>query len=200
MTAPGDPGVDEVTRFRPVELASYWNNRAVSTSDDTGAGRFNVWRNSFPGEYLPEPGARVMVGGVPFDFPERTPAGDNLRCAGEFVRVVSGCYDWVWVLAASERRAEDTVALHFADGQVDFESIRISDFWAAPAWFGEIEAFRTPVMHYPYHVQPRVPASVWCQRIPVTRNGSLVGLRMPRNVALHVFAMTLQCRPPVPAR
>jgi hypothetical protein len=32
---------------------------------------------------------------------------------------------------------------------------------------------------------------MWCQRVPVTRRADLVGLRLPRNPALHIFAMTL---------
>ncbi|TCO55598.1 hypothetical protein EV192_10719 [Actinocrispum wychmicini] len=178
--------------FRPVEITEHWNNRSMSTVDDKGDGRFNVWRNSFPAEHLPRPGERVTVGGVPFDFPPATSAGDNARCAGQFVTLPPGHFDWIRLLASAERRVEDTVALHFADGQVDFEAIRVSDFWAAPACFGETLAYRTPVMHYPHHVQPRVEAMLWSQRVPVTRDATLTGLRLPNNRALHIFALTLQ--------
>ncbi|GAA2581417.1 hypothetical protein GCM10010411_12500 [Actinomadura fulvescens] len=181
--------------FRPVPLTEHWNNRAITTIPDKAAGGFNVWRNSFPAEHLPEPGSRVVVDGVPFAFPEFTPAGDNVRCTGQFLPLPEGRYDWIRLLTAAERRVEDTVALHFGNGQVDFETIRVSDFWAAPAWFGERLAFRTPVMHYPHHVQRGVPATLWSQRVPVTRSAPLTGIRLPRNVALHVFALTLQDTP-----
>lgn len=179
-----------------MDLSAYWNNRAVSDTDGLGSGAFNIWRNSFPAEHLPGPGEKLVVGGVPFVFPRPTSAGDNLRCAGQYVPLPDGHYDWVRMLAAAERRVEDVVALHFADGQVDFETLRVSDFWAAPAWFGETEAVRTPVMHYPHHVQSGVPAMLWSQRVPVTRAARLAGLRLPRHVAVHVFALTLQRTPP----
>jgi hypothetical protein len=179
--------------FRPVDLADHLNNQGVSAPDDTRSGSFNVWGNSFPADHLPAPGARVTQAGVPFVLPDRHPDGDNVRCAGQFLTVPTGRYDWIHLLAASERRTEDRVALHFADDSVDFEALRVSDFWAeaAPA-FGDELAFQTPVMHYPHHVQPRVPALMWVQRVPVTRRQDLVGFRLPRNIAIHLFAVTLQ--------
>ncbi|MFC5663906.1 hypothetical protein ACFP3U_13040 [Kitasatospora misakiensis] len=180
------------SRFRPVPLEAHANNRAVTPAHGTADGAFNVWRNSFPAEHLPEPGSAITVDEVPFRFPEPTPAGDNLRCAGQYLRLPAGRYDWIHLLAAGERRVEAEAALHFADGEVDFEAVRVSDFWAAPARFGEREAFRTPVMHYPQHVQPGVPACLWAQRVPVTRRAVLHGIRLPRHIALHVFALTLE--------
>ncbi len=115
-----------------------------------------------------------------------------MRCDGQFIAVEAGRFDWLHLLTASERRAEDVVEMHFADGSVDPEWLRVSDFWAAPAWFGEATAFATPVMHYPHHVQRGVSAMLWSQRVPVTRRADLSGFRLPRNAAVHVFAATLQ--------
>jgi hypothetical protein len=175
-----------------VDISGHRNNTAISAATDTKSGAFNVWRNSFSAEYLPAGGSLVHVDGVPFEFPPVCAGPDNVRCAGQFVRVPEGRYDWIHLLAASERRCEDTAELHFADGSVDAEPMRVSDFWAAPAWFGEVKAFESQVMHYPHHVQPNVPAVMWAQRVPVTRRADLTGMLLPRNVAVHVFAVTLQ--------
>src|ERR1700678_2822948 len=119
--------------FTPLPIAEYCNNQAISAESEIHSGRFNVWGNSFPATDLPEPGSRIEVAGVPFDFPVRGPGGDNIRCGGQLVEVPPGRWDWVHLLTAAERRAEDTVALHFESGDVDFEALRVSDFWAAPA-------------------------------------------------------------------
>ena len=181
-----------VGRDVAVQLDGYLNNVGATSRRDTGSGAFNVWGNSFAAEHLPPPGP-VVVDGIRFDFPAAG-AGepDNVRCEGQLVDVLPGAYDWLYVLAAAERRAEDDVALHFEDGAVDFETLRISDFWAAEAAFGERLAFESPVMHYPRHVQPNVPARLWLQRVPVTRRATLEAIRLPRNVAIHVFALTLR--------
>jgi hypothetical protein len=179
----------------PVPLAAHLDNVGVSPAEDTASGRFNVWGNSFAAERLP-PAGPLVADGVWFDFPAAgTGEPDNVRCAGQLVEVPPGAYDWIYVLAAAERRAEDEVALHFAGGEVDFEALRVSDFWAAEAAFGERLAFESPVMHYPRHVQPNVPARLWSQRVPVTRRATLEAIRLPRNVAIHVFALTLRRSP-----
>jgi len=175
-----------------VDVSGHRNNTAISAATETKAGEFNVWRNSFAAEYLPEGKSLVQVDGVPFEFPPVCDGPDNVRCAGQFIRVPEGHYDWIHVLAASERRCEDTVELSFVDGSVDTEALRVSDFWAAPAWFGEVKAFESLVMHYPHHVQRGVPAVMWAQRVPVTGRAGLSGIMLPRNVAVHVFAVTLQ--------
>ncbi|WP_338054145.1 hypothetical protein [Streptomyces spiramenti] len=178
--------------YDAIDISGHRNNTAVSAATETTAGEFNVWRNSFAAEYLPAGGSLVHVDDVPFRFPPVCEGPDNIRCSGQFIRVPEGRYDWIHVLAASERRTEDTVELSFADGSVDAEALRVSDFWAAPAWFGETKAFESLVMHYPHHVQRGIPAVMWAQRVPVTRRTGLTGILLPRNVAVHVFALTLQ--------
>jgi hypothetical protein len=176
---------------RPVDLRPYLNNVGVTTIADTGSGHFNVWRNSFAAEDLPDAGVRTVVEAITFQLPDLgSTEPDNVRCDRQYIPVPSGYYDWLYVLGAAERRVEDLVGLHFADGTVDFEPLRLTDFWAAPPAFGETLAFQT-LMHYPQHVQFGVPARMWCQRVPVVRRARLTGLRLPANTAAHVFAATL---------
>jgi hypothetical protein len=178
---------------RIIDLSQHLDNVGTSAATNTRAGQFNVWGNSFAAEELPGSDQDVVVDAVPFRLAAfGAGAPDNVRCAGQYLELdpAAGPADWLYVLAAAERRVEDEVALHFADGAVDFEPLRISDFWAAPAVFGETRAFST-LMHYPFHTQFGVPASIWCQRVPVTRRAPLHGIGLPRNVALHLFAATL---------
>ena len=185
--------VTMVHGFAMVDLSSLADNRAISSAAALGTGAMNVWGNSLPAEDLPAPGTTLSRELVPFQLVAASAAGDNVRCSGQYVSVPCGRYDWVHLLAAAERRTEDTVAMHFVSGAVDFEPLRVSDFWTgAPAWFGEAQALHTPFMHYRRHVQPQMPAQLWSQRVAVTRRDDLIGLRLPHNVAIHVFALTLQ--------
>jgi hypothetical protein len=175
-----------------LDLVPLYNWDAISFAHNLRDGAFNVWENSFPAEELPASDSLVHVAGVPFRFPPKEDGRrNNVRCSGERLDLPPGRYDWIYVLAASERRAEDTVYLHFTSGAVEMEWFRISDFWpGAPARFGEVEAFRTRNAHYPRHVQPRVELVIWMQRIPVARQEPLAWLRLPDNIAIHVFAAT----------
>lgn len=181
--------------FLTADLSPIVNNVGVSAASDTGCGHFNVWRNSFPAEHMPQ-GGRVVSHGVPFDLQDFGGGQpDNVRCDGQYITVPEGRYDWIYLLAAAERRAQDDMPLHFCDGYVDLEPLRVSDFWHAPPVFGEQAACTSPVMHYPHHVQPNLSAMLWQQRVPVTRRAPVIGLQMPRNIAIHIFAVTLQTAP-----
>lgn len=180
---------------RVIDLSAHLNNVAATSATATDAGQFNVWGNSFASLNLPA-GPVVDVDGIEFRVGQlHSSEPDNVRCEGQHITVDPGRYDWLYVIASAERRVEDELALYFSDSNVDFEPIRISDFWAAPPAFGETVAFQSSTMHYPHHVQFGITATMWCQRVPIVRRADLVGLRLPRNSALHIVAATLQCTP-----
>ena len=176
----------------PLDLREHFDNRGLTSAADPGAGAFNVWSNTFPAEQLPADGSIVTVGGVLFEFPARGVTGaDNVRCAGQLIALPPGRYDWLYLLAAAERRTEDLLFLHYADGAVDQEWLRVSDFWPqTPDRFGAVQAFRCSTMHYPRHVQHGVDPVIWRHRVPVPRHAELTMLRLPDNPAAHIFAIT----------
>ena len=174
----------------PIDLTTWCNNRGISRADELDRGAFNAWGNSFPAEELPAAGSRFTVGAIPFVF-----AGggdvDNVRCARQLVIVEPARYDWLYLLAAAERRTEDSVYLHYADGSVDPEWLRVSAFWPEqPPRFGEQAALRCTSMHYPRHVQRGFGPTIWRERVPVTREVALAAIRLPDNPSLHLFALT----------
>lgn len=175
-----------------IDISEACNNLGIGKS---GAGEdygFNIWRNTFPAEDLPAPGSTVAVDGIDFEFPPReTGKGDNIRCRGQLVALPGGHYEWIYLLGAAERRTEDEVELHYADGAARTEWLRMSDFWPeTDSWFGEPEAFRATGLRYPRHTQAGHRPVIWQQRIPVTVPGALTALRLPDNPAMHVFALT----------
>lgn len=177
----------------PVDLSRYFNNRGIQPPDTVGDYGFNIWRNTFPAEELPQPGSLVDVAGVAFEFPPKeSPAGDNIRCRGQLIELPAGTYDWIHLLGAAERRTEDRVELHHQDGSVRHEWLRMSDFWPQTgAYFGEAPAFRTSSMRYPRHTHRDHAPAIWRQRVPVTVPRPLAALRLPDNPAMHVFALSL---------
>lgn len=177
-------------RFVQLALQRYYNNVGTSLPGRTATGRINVWGNSLAADRLPS--GEIEIAGILFRLPAfGTEQPDNVRCDGQYVGLDSCQCDWIFFLAAAERRAEDDIALHYIDGCVDFERLRVSDFWASSAAFGERLALTSPVMHYPHHVQQRVPGRIWLVRVPVVRAAELIGFRLPRNVAIHIFSATL---------
>ncbi len=179
-------------RFEPVSLASYANSRGVLAGPRFAGRGFNIWDNAFPADELPPAGQGCVVNGVPFLFPLVGDA-DNIRCRGQRVALPAGARPaWLSVLGAAERRAEDLLRLHYADGSARPQWLRLSDFWPdTPARFGDSLAFRCGRMLYPRHEQPNMAPAIWQQRVPVTVPGELVPVELPDNPAMHVFALTL---------
>jgi hypothetical protein len=175
-----------------IDLTPHFSNVGVTKKSDLDSGRLNVWKNSFPAEELPRGSAIFQPAEVPFRFPDVGSGRlDNVVCVGQRIDLPPARYDWLYVLACSERRAEDVVYLHYASAAVDDEWLRVSDFWpGSPPHFGEFEAIRCRQMHFPRHVQPGVGPRIWQQRIPVPRQEELAYLRLPDNTAIHIFAMT----------
>ncbi|MDI6102995.1 hypothetical protein QLQ12_30715 [Actinoplanes sp. NEAU-A12] len=179
-----------------VDLSTHHDNRGLQPPGTDGDYGFNVWRNTFPAEELPPPGSTVTVAGVPFAFPAPAAGGDNVRCRGQRIAVPAGSYDWIYLLGAAERRTEDVVTLHYADGSTGTAHLRMSDFWPqTPDRFGEPLAFRTSAMRYPRHTHADHAPSIWQQRVPVTGPGELVAVRLPDNPGMHVFAITVVADP-----
>ena len=179
-----------------IDLSAHYDNRGIQPPDEPGEFGFNIWRNTFPAEELPEPGSLVEVAGTAFAFPPRPAAGgDNIRCRGQLVELpagpTGGRYDWIGLVGAAERRTEDEVELHYRDGSVSRAWLRMSDFWPqTAAYFGEPLAFRTASMRYPRHTHRHHAPALWQQRIAVVRPEPLAAVRLPDNPAMHVFAMT----------
>ncbi|WP_051831007.1 hypothetical protein [Streptomyces violens] len=184
-------GKASAPEFCLISIDDLLNNRATTSTEDLDSGRLNAWGNSFPAEELPAPGARIEIAGIPFAWARSHAEGDNVRCEGQVIEIPPGQYDWIYLLAASERRSENTLWAHYADGTADPLRLGVSDFLDGTPAFGELPAFSTERMHYPHHVQQGLPTTMWLSRVGMPRRGRATALRLPRCVALHVFALTL---------
>jgi len=177
----------------PVDLTAHLNCAGIEPTDRPGRGAFNIWHNTFPAEELPRPGSVTVVGGVPFRFPAAADGvrPDNIRCRGQRIDLPVANADWLHLLAAAERRTEDVLSVHYADGAIRSQWLRVSDFWPqTPPRFGEPPAFRTSAMLYPNHVDTRMRPAIWRQRVPLAVRDDLVAVTLPDNPAIHVFALT----------
>lgn len=194
------PTADD-TVYRIVDLTAHADCVGIEPSVRPGRGAFNIWHNTYPLEDLPPAGSTVSVGGVPFRLPAADGVRpDNIRCRGQHVELAAGRVDWLYLLAAAERRTEDLVTVHHADGTTHQQWLRVSDFWPqTPPRFGELLAFRTVSMLYPHHIDRRMTPAIWRQRIPVPEPDGVVAVTLPDNPAIHVFALTVCDDEAVPA-
>ncbi|WP_330242393.1 hypothetical protein [Streptomyces sp. NBC_00525] len=178
-----------MTVHQILALDPFLNNQAATTPDNLAAGRLNVWRNSLPARSAP---LEIVVDDVPLRSAPLDGRGpDNVLCSGQRIEVPERRWDWLYVIGCGERRVRDVVTWHFSNGTVDRDQLALSDLWEGRSDFGEDLALRTSVIHYPHHVQERIGITLWCQRVPVTSRKPLGAMSLPRNPAVHLFAMTL---------
>jgi hypothetical protein len=181
------------TTFRPVDLTPYADCVGIASRQALGAGGFNIWRNTFPAEDLPG-GGELRVAGVPFRFPSSDGVRpDNIRCRGQLIELDDGRVDWVYLLAAAERRTEDPLTVHYTGGEWRRQWLRVSDFWPeTEPRFGDRLAYRTSTLLYPRHDHQGFAPAMWCTRVPVAVPDGVCALSLPENPAMHVFSLTLR--------
>ncbi|MEV0575044.1 MULTISPECIES: hypothetical protein [unclassified Streptomyces] len=178
-----------MTVHQILALDPFLNNQAATTPENLTEGRLNVWRNSLPAQPAP---LDIVVDDVPLRSAPLDGRGpDNVLCSGQRIEVPERRWDWLYVIGCGERRVRDVVTWHFSNGTVDRDQLALSDLWEGRSDFGEDLALRTDVIHYPHHVQERIGITLWCQRVPVTSRKPLGAMSLPRNPAVHLFAMTL---------
>ncbi|MFL6139299.1 MAG: hypothetical protein ACJ74O_16060 [Frankiaceae bacterium] len=180
------------TGYRAVDLGAHLDCVGIEPTRRPGRAAFNVWSNAFPLEELPC-GSVVRIGDVPFRMPPADGARpDNLRCRGQRIELPAGRADFLHVLAAAERRSEDPLTVHYADGTTRSHWLRVSDFWPeTPPRFGEAPALRTSALLYPNHVDTRMSPAIWAERVPVAVPSGATAVTLPDNPAIHVLAMTV---------
>ena len=185
--------VDGVASCRPVDVSRRFDGFGITSAADPAAGAFDASGSSFTAEDLPRGPALVEVGGIVFRFPDaELGQPDNLRCRGQRLELPPGLYDWIYVLAASERRTEDPLVLEHAGGGTSRQWLRVSDFWPeSEPRFGELLAFRCRALHSPDGVRRTMAPSIWRVRVGVPVRRPLRALRLPENPAVHLFALTL---------
>jgi hypothetical protein len=190
---PGQSRIAGVASCRPVELSRRFDGFGITSAADPAAGAFDVSGSSFPAEDLPRGPALVEVDGVVFRFPDaELGQPDNLRCRGQRLELPVGLYDWIYVLAASERRSEDPLVLEHAAGCTSRQWLRVSGFWPeSGARFGELLAFRCRALHARGGVRRTMAPTIWRARVGVPLRRPLRALRLPENPAVHLFALTL---------
>lgn len=171
-----------------LDLNGLLDNRSTTTPDRLDQGRLNVWRNSFPAAGV----IHVECDGVKLRADLAGHRDDNVRCDGQVVNVSPVArYDWLYFLACSERRSRSRFVQYFGGGHTWEQDVDVSDLWEGSPAHGELLAWRSEMIHYPTHVQPRVGLTLWVQRLPIPPRLPLTHLRLPRGGAVHLFDAVL---------
>ncbi|GAA1712967.1 alpha-L-fucosidase [Fodinicola feengrottensis] len=176
----------------PVSLASYFDSDGLDTAS-AHDGDFDGSGYCFPGDQLPS--GRVVVDGVPFDFPLST-AGvkNNLVALGQVIALAKGNYvSAEFLVACSYGSTGGPAIVHYADGTTTQASLSGAD------WYSGDGPITAPFRYTPGGGTDQHPVSIGTGRVWIDPTREAVSITMPitnpavaGQSSLHVFALSLQ--------
>jgi alpha-L-fucosidase len=188
--AEGHP-VDADAQPIPVPLDELMNNNGIGTV--SGDANLDGSGYGFPADSLPS--GSVTAGGVPYDFPVTTSAGqnDNVVALGQTIALPAGRYVAGYLLATSTYGATSgTVTVHYSDGTSSTATISVPD------WYASGGAVSAPTRYSPGGTDNH-PVSIYAVQVWLDPARTATGLTLPTTAApapnvssLHIFALTLQ--------
>lgn len=175
----------------PQDLTGSWNHDGVATLDEPAAGDFDGSGSSFPAEELPQPGLTAL-GGVAYLMPETQGTAANfVEAAGQEIPLSQDRYAGLdLLLSAHNGDVQDVVTIRYADGTSADVPVRVTDWAAGGPRFGENTAVRAGFRISASSGQVATPASLWHITIPVDPAKEAVGLQLPNDPRLEIYAVS----------
>lgn len=196
---------DDGPRFVFVDLGGYYNNDGVSHPGGASDGDLNGEGMAFPAEVLPPSNQTVVLCGIPFMFPDiRGGIDNNVRLAGQRIKVQAGSYSVLHILGVSEGGSfEEPLVLQYGNDRRDETCLGLTNCRSAMGkpLFGEQAAIRFDEMHFPpgdtHTSNAKAICALWLQTLAVDQHRTLTLLELGDNECMHIFAATLRQGCPV---
>jgi len=183
-----------------LDLTKELNVNAGTGDRRRPAGTFDGTGGSFPAEYLPPDlssppmplyplgyrlGGDALVG---FRWPEAASSRVGaVACRNQTLAVEPGAYREVWVVAAGTDPTQGAFSLVYDKGQPEQTMLAVPG-WTQPAQDVTIAA-STPHRHAIQGDVPE-PAYLYAFRLPADPSRTLIGLKLPSNERIRVFAVS----------
>ncbi|MFE5036207.1 alpha-L-fucosidase [Streptomyces sp. NPDC056683] len=176
----------------PVPLDSLYDNDGIDTAAARG-GDFDGSGYTFPGEELPA--GRVVVDGIPFEFPAATAgAKNNVVALGQRLDLPKGRYlSALFLTAGSYGNASGTATVHYADGTTSTGGLSGGD------WYSVGGPLSAPYRYQPDGGKDAHSVGIGTCEVWIDPQREAVALTLPvtnpaeaGRTALHVFALSLQ--------
>lgn len=195
-----------------MDLSPHINNAGIASSGHRTTDGLDGLGTTFCAESLPASGTTITCQGTPFIFPDKGDGlDDNIACEAQEIALPIGVYRALHILGMCDWRAfEEPLRLKAPNGTYTETPFGLSDASHYQGLqYGEHEALTCPLVTpdslIPHVVlfgidlpdagyemtETRMEAGIWHQVILVEPPRSLVGLVLPDNPSMHLFALTL---------
>ena len=182
-----------------VDLTKFFNLRGFSQDlEDPGAG-LDYYGKSFPSEHAEE---SIYVGEIPFTLGNMKDAGvaNAVDGRGQVIDIPAGSYKALHLAACAagyDQRCEAVFTLLYADGTEKEVTLLLEDWLAQYGWRNGSYCAPIAYTFAHYHKEgsnvQETRASMFYYQLDC-EEGELVGIRLPDNDAVKVFALTAENR------
>ncbi len=195
-----------------LDLSPHLNNAGIASAGHRTTDGLDGLGTTFCVESLPASGTTITCQGTPFIFPDKGDGlNDNIACEAQEIALPIGTYRALHILGMCDWRAfEEPLRLKALNGTYIETPLGLSDASHYQGLqYGEHEALACPLVTpdslIPHVVlfgidlpdagyemmETRMDAGIWHQVIPVEPPRPLVGLVLPDNPSMHLFALTV---------
>lgn len=195
-----------------VDLSPYLNNAGIASAIHRPPDGLDGLGTTFYAASLPVSETTITCQGTPFIFPDKDDGlDDNISCEAQEIALPVGTYRAIHILGMCDWRAfEEPLRLKAPSDTYIETPLGLSDASHYQGLqYGEHEALAcslvTPDSLIPHVVlfgidlpdagyemtETHIDAGIWHQVIPVEPPRPLVGLVLPDNSSMHLFALTL---------
>ena len=196
-----------------VDLAPHYNNAGIASCCDPAVDGLDGLGTIFCAERLPASGTTIACNGTLFVFSDKSDGVlDNIACEGQDIPLPIGHYRALHILGMCDWRAfAEPLQLKAPDGTFRETSLGLSDASHYQGLqYGEREALTCPLVTpdsliphvFLFGISPpgagyemtetHIEAGIWHQVISLEPSRPLVGIALPDNPSMHLFAATLE--------
>lgn len=178
-------------KYLSLNLRDYFNADAISYDNDRSDGAFSL--TTYPAEELPESNTIITFNQIPIKFPSKE-AGDlnNIECDRQVISIPKNYYQSMYILAACDNGSfEETIELLY-ENRIVPANLSVSDWIASSPLFGEMTVLTCDHVHSPNRDILNLVVKIYLQSVKVDPQTPLIGVKLPDNPCVHLFAVTLE--------
>ncbi|GAB4157912.1 MAG: hypothetical protein Fur0021_27300 [Candidatus Promineifilaceae bacterium] len=179
-----------------VNLSHLFNGFAASSDLNRESGCFSyISHCSYPAEELPPANEMVILGGIPFLFPNTTGGQkDNIEAEEQVLWLPDISAHIAVVLGACDTtKYQETIFIQ-AGGEQQIYTLGLSSWIDAFPDYGNRLAWQGTHLHATTKDLPSIKPALWMASLSLNSTAPIEAVFLPYNPSLHIFALTFLTR------
>ncbi len=171
-----------------VNLKQYMNSKGITSEDNMAEATLTIGSSSIPQKTIEE--AEGLFAGIPFRVQSES-RFDNIFADNQRIAIGSNAKS-IYILGVScQGDYQEEINVFYDDDQYETYLCGFSDFLSIEPYFNDILGRRFEYSHTANGINENLKISLWVNKIDVTSSKRIKELILPKNIFLHIFAITV---------